>query len=345
LVLIKSFSKKYLLSCDLVVKNLLHQAPRARNGMYNRNIFHLVKAFVIFFFIVSLTACMAVKPNIVIPAKQPAALPLKQNPQVILVLGSGGARGYAHIGIIKVLQNAGIPIDMIVGASAGSVMGAIYADNGNANALEHTMLHTSFGDFVDISLVPNLQGPITGNQFQDFLLKNMHARNFEDLKIRLVTVATDLTTGRAYPIASGPIAPAVASSAAIPGLVSPFNLYGHTLVDGGVIDPVPVDVARSYHPKVIIAVDLVSNLSDGLPATAYGIFYRSYAISWNKLDVLSAQGADVIIHPNVGDTSMFDISKKQALFTAGEIAAEQSLPQIRKLLALHHIKLRSIQNE
>lgn len=284
-----------------------------------------------------LSGCFVPQPDIAIPAQPPIPNKLVKRPDVILVLGSGGARGYAHVGVIKVLHDAGIPVDMIVGSSAGSVMGSIYADNGNIQQLEKVMLNSKLSDFVDLTLVPNLKGPITGNAFQDFLLQNMRSRNFSDLKIKLVTVATDIRTSETVSIESGPIAPAVLASAAIPSLVPPRAMYGHLLIDGGMSDPVPVDIARRYHPKIIIAVDLARRLPKDMPATSWGIYDRAYEITWDQLDELSTHGANVVIHPDVGEASMFDISQKQAMYKAGEVAALQALPKIRQLLAAKKI--------
>jgi len=114
-------------------------------------------------------------------------------------------------------------------------------------------------------------------------------------------------------------------------------MYGHLLIDGGVSDPVPVDVARRYHPKIIIAVDLMRSLPKDMPATSWGIYDRASEIAWDQLDALSTHGADVVIHPAIGQTNMFDIGQKQAMYKAGQAAALQALPKIRHLLAVKKI--------
>jgi len=279
-----------------------------------------------------LTACAGAKPNIYIPSKPPKPLTLKQQPRVAIVLGGGGARGYAHIGVLKVLQKAGIPIDLVVGSSAGSLIGSLYADSGNANKVQNIMMRASFWDFADISNFPSLKGPIKGYHFQKFLLRHMQARQFRQLKKRFVTVATNLKNGKMYVIDSGPIPPAVEASAAIPGAVQPVHLYGKILIDGSMVNPIPADVAKRYHPKVIIAVNISQTLPKHLPLTAFGIYDRAYKISWLALSRLSERDADIVIRPNVGQVGTFDISQKRRMLATGERTARRMLPAIKRLL-------------
>lgn len=284
-----------------------------------------------------LVGCAGRAPNIAIPSKMPAPVEAAKHPNVVLVLGGGGARGYAHIGVLKVLQKAGIPVDMVVTASAGSIVGALYADNLNANKVSQIMLNASFWDFADVSNLPSLKGPVEGYRLQKFLLHNMHARWFKDLKIPLVVATTQLQSGKLFSIASGPIPPAIEASAAVPGVVQPVHLYGRTLIDGGIIDPLPVDIAKRYHPKIIIAVNIANELSKWRPKTAWGIYDRSTLISWLAFSRLEEKDADIVIRPHVGSTGIFDLSKKQEMILAGEKAAKQALPKIKKLLREKHI--------
>lgn len=289
---------------------------------------------------VLLGACAGRAPNIKIPLVEPKPLILHIHPKVALVLGAGGARGFAHAGAVKVLENAGVPIDLIVGASVGSFYGALLADSGSANTAGKIMLSATFWDVADLSNMPSIKGAMQGYRYQKFLLKNMHARWFDQLKIPLIVVTTDLKTGKAFIISSGPIAPAAEASAAIPGAVKPAHLYGRTLVDGGMTDPIPVDIALQYHPKVIIAINVAQQLNKKMPWTAFGIFNRGFKIAWLKLCALSEHKATVIIRPNVGNIGTFEISKKYQLFHEGERAAYQELPKILKILRENHIPLR-----
>jgi NTE family protein len=257
--------------------------------------------------------------------------------RVALVLGSGGARGYAHVGVIKVLEKAGIPIDLIVGASAGSIIGGVYADSADAAKLEKIMLSSNMRSFVDINLLPAHGGLITGIQEQQFLQENLRSRNFNDLKIAFATVATDLTTGAPVVLKQGSVIAAIRASTALPGLVRPVVLNGLTLVDGGAVEPLPVQIAASYHPQVIIAVDVNQPLSAQMPSTAYGIYTRTQNIIWQRLTAYSGAGADIIIQPQVGSAGVFALNQRAQLMKCGEQAAQASLPAIFQLLKRRHI--------
>lgn len=284
-----------------------------------------------------ITGCATLPSNKGIPASAPPEKPLVKQPEVALVLGGGGARGFAHVGVMEVLQEEKIPVDLVVGTSAGSIMGSLYAADPNVHKLKKLMLNTDRSDILDVSALHPLEGPITGSALQNFIRIHTHNRDIQNLKIRFVAVATDLKTGATVPIASGPTAPAVNASSALPPFFHPVRLYGRTLVDGGTTDPVAVDVARRYHPKVIIAVSIVDDLPHQMPTNAIGIYDRSYIISDQRFNNYSTKGADVVIHPYVGQTGTFDDSQKQQLITAGYRATKKALPAICAALKKNHI--------
>lgn len=278
-----------------------------------------------------LTSC-AMPPDIFIPEKRPPIKAHLQHPRVVLVLGSGGARGYAHIGVLTVFQREHIPVDLIVGASVGSVIGALYADHADAYWVKDIMMHAGFFDFVDFAVMPPLRAPITGNQLQHFLNDHMRAKWFKDLKVPLVTVSSDLVKGGPFVIASGPIPPAVNASAALPGVARPVQLYGHTLVDGAMVGPVPTRVAKRFHPKIIIAVNIDQDLTKTMPNNMFGVYVRAFEISWNQLANIDTQLADVVIHPKLHRGGTFEIESKQMFFNEGVRATEEVLPKIKALL-------------
>ena len=288
---------------------------------------------------VALCACAGARPNITIPHYPPKPLELSHRPRVAIVLGAGGARGFAHAGAIKVLQDAGVPIDLIVGSSVGSFYGALLADSGNADLAAKIMLSARFWDIADIANVPNLLGPVQGYRYEKFLLRNMHALWFDQLHIPLVIVTTNLKTGHVYIISSGPVAPAAKASSTIPGIVRPSFLYGHILIDGGISDPIPVNIAEKYHPRVIIAVNISSQLPRKMPWSGLGVYSRASDIAWLSFSKICEKGADIVIRPQVGDIGTFDVEKKKALFREGESAAYKMLPAIKQLLIKKHIQL------
>lgn len=279
-----------------------------------------------------MTAC-ATQPDITIPKSPPPPMVMKVRPRVALVLGGGGARGYAHVGVVKVLHEAGIPIDLIVGTSAGALVGAMYADTKDPKYLENIMLNAKFFDFADFAIFPPLRAPITGHKYQHFIQKNIHADNFNELKIPFVSTATDLKTGEQIVHSSGPLAPAINASSAMPGAVRPVELYGHLLTDGAMVAPVAVNVAKRYNPQMIIAVNVDNELPPVMPNTFVGVLRRAFTISWHKLGEYTASSADIVIHPKLGNGGPFDIHNKEVFYKSGIKAAQEALPNIRRLLA------------
>lgn len=277
-----------------------------------------------------LHAC-AVKQNINLATSTPPVKTYSQ-PRVVLVLGSGGVRGYAHLGVLQALEEANIPVDAIVGTSAGSVIATLYADNQSFQKTYDIMMPAGFWDFADVGNLAGSGGIIKGHQLQKFMTQHMNARNFNELQKKVIVAATDMETGELYPIENGPIAPAVVASSAIPGVVKPISLNGRTLIDGGVLSPVPVELARKLHPKIIIAVDISKKTGGNKPSSAVGDVDSAFYIMGQRLTQISLNDADVVISPKIGDVSLFDISKKRELYLAGLHAARQEIPKIRKLL-------------
>ena len=286
-----------------------------------------------------LGGCAGTTPSLVIPKTPPPAHIISPHPDVAVVLGGGGARGYAHIGVLMELQKAHIPIDLVVGTSAGSLMGVLYADQGSAQAMADIAMQAGFWDLADIAAFPAMGGVVKGYHLEKFLMKNLQAKTFSELSVPFVAVTTDLTTGETFPIASGPIPPAILASSAVPSVVKPVRLYGRVLVDGGVADNVPVDIARTYHPKIIIAVDIGTKLSDDMPHSAFGIAARSYEITSDRLTHMQLADTDFVIHPDVGQVGMFDLSHSLDLVHAGQQAAYDMIPAIKQALKENGIAL------
>jgi len=258
--------------------------------------------------------------------------------RVALVLGGGGARGYAHLGVIKVLEQAHIPIDLIVGTSVGSFVGVLYADNPHIKNLDKVFLNTKPGDFIHFSLLKLFQGPFDDKKVQDFFLQHLSVQSFKDLKIKFIAVATDLDSGETTALKEGAIAPAINASSALPPFFEPVWINGHRYIDGGITDPVAVDIAKTYHPKIIIAVDISKQLPPAKITSIMSVLHRSDLIRMKELDNSSFHDADVVIQPNVGQTGVFDSSQKQVLVNAGINETKRLLPRICQLLAERHIK-------
>jgi len=310
--------------------------------MILRQLFRFIGSlFLILSLVTQLSGCAAESlPYIRIPVKEPSSAYLKNlHPRVILVLGSGSARGFAHAGVLKVLEQNHIPIDMIIGTSAGSIVGSLYADNPSADHLTKILKAAKRENVIDFSLIRIVSGPISGYALQKFLLTHLHAYRFDQLQIPFLAIASDLTTGRLHVFASGPIAPAVNASSAASPLFQPVALYGHLYVDGGFLDPVAVDVAKSFHPKLIIAVKLDDALSTNMPSTSAGVFLRGFDMMLLQLNQECAHQANVVISPKISGISMFDGAQRIKIMHAGTLAAQAAIPQIKRLLVKYHIPL------
>jgi NTE family protein len=269
----------------------------------------------------------------------PLAVPTSPPPpqlrpvKIALVLGGGGARGFAHVGVIRVLEQERIPVDMIVGASAGSLIGAIYADVRDSFELESVAWQVEKDDIFDWSLLGSTRGPVTGKALEAFVGRSIKATSIERLAIPFVAVATDLKTGEEVVLDRGPIGPAIHASSAMPGVFRPVSLDGRTLVDAGVADPIPVSVARARGADVVIAVDIGMELAAEEPGNVASISLRCIALLARGMARLKAKDADVVIAPKVGEASSFDFSRKKELMAAGVAAAREAIPAIREAIA------------
>lgn len=292
-----------------------------------------------------LTGCSSAvkRPEIDIPSRAPQAKRLK-NIRVALVLGAGGSRGVAHLGVLEVLEKEGIPVDLIVGSSAGSLVGALYADNPQIDSFKQKVINLKKEDLLDPSFTAllrssvRLTGPVQGNALEQFLVREIKAKTFEELKIPFIAVATNVDNNHITMLRTGPIAPAVHASSALPPIFCPVSLYNQTLIDGGVIAPVPVDVARLFKPKVIIAVDISTPPSRAQLNNAFELLYRSLHISFYELSRMQSSKAEITIHPNLFGYGTFEDQYNQQLYEKGKEAALTALPEIKRQLKRKGVK-------
>jgi NTE family protein len=239
----------------------------------------------------------------------------------------------SHVGVLAEFEKAGIPIDVIVGCSAGSIVGALYADCPNASYIKKILKPLRTWDILDINIWYGRYGLVQGGALRRFLRYHLSCRCFEQLQIPLYVVATDLIAGELVCINSGSIIPAVHASAAVPFVFSPVYLHNRWLVDGGVADPVPVKTAKKTGAAVVVAVDLSGLLPDTCPTNLFGVATRSAEIKFLLQSESCVQGADVVIQPELGDMGLFDDKNPQHVYEAGAKAAREAIPQIIELLA------------
>jgi len=276
-----------------------------------------------------LAACATVPadPKLPPPGYAPSRITHAERPVVGLVLGSGAARGFAHIGVIQALEANGIVPDVIVGASSGSLVGALYAGGYDGRALEKIALEMDDSDVRDF-IFPD-RGFVRGRAIQDFVNRHLGNRSIEELKKPFAAVATDLQEGRTVVFNRGNAGIAVRASSSIPGLFQPARIGGRDYVDGGLMSPVPIRTARSLGAEVVIAVD-VSRKPDNTSVidNIIGILDQTIAIVGRVLAASEVSDADVLIQPDLGETARFDFEHVTQVIKQGRTAGEDAMPGI-----------------
>jgi len=268
----------------------------------------------------------AVIPVVIKPA------PVYIKPKVALVLGGGAARGFAHVGVLRVLEQEKIPIDMIVGTSVGSLIGAIYASDPNSFELEWTSFLLEKDDIFDFSILASATGPVKGDKLEKFVTAKISAKNIEQLKVPFYAVAADLNTGEPVVFSSGPIAKAVRASCSIPGVFTPLSYNNRQLIDGGVLGNIAPEIARQNGANLVIVVSIGKSLQNKETSNIVNITLQAIAIMSNKIDSYKLKEADVLISPEVGDVGTMDFTQKKRCMQAGIDAAQKAMPEIKKLL-------------
>ncbi|HEZ6882484.1 TPA: patatin-like phospholipase family protein, partial [Neisseria meningitidis] len=251
-----------------------------------------------------------------------------------LALGGGASKGFAHIGIIKVLKENGIPVKVVTGTSAGSIVGSLFASGMSPDRLELEAEILGKTDLVDLTL--STSGFIKGEKLQNYINRKVGGRQIQQFPIKFAAVATDFETGKAVAFNQGNVGQAVRASAAIPNVFQPVIIGRHKYVDGGLSQPVPVSSARRQGANFVIAVDISAR-----PSKNIGQGFFSYLDqTLNVMSVSALQNelgqADVVIKPQVldlGAVGGFD-QKKRAI-RLGEEAARAALPEIKRKLAAY----------
>ena len=276
-------------------------------------------------------------------ANPPASIIAKPFPAgrlpVALVLSGGSARGFAHIGVIKVLEANGLKPDIIVGSSAGSIVGALYASGLTATELEAAaaqMDRAVFTDFVlpGLGFLPGELGFVRGDKLHRFVDARLKHHHIQDFPIRFAAVATELSTGKPVAFNSGDAGLAVVASSAVPGVISPLYINRKYYGDGQIASPLPVALARELGAVVVIAVDVIYPPEDAFVYSAIGVMFQAFTVSVHRLKEYEKAGADLVVAPTLRKTSgQFTFADRVHLIAAGEQAALQMLPAIRAAFA------------
>jgi NTE family protein len=253
-------------------------------------------------------------------------------PKIALVLGGGAARGFAHVGVIRALEQERIPIDMVIGTSVGSLIGAIYAHDTNSFELEWTAFTLEKENLFDYALMSAISGmgPVKGDKLEGFVKSKIPVANIENLKLPYAAVATDLNRGTRVVLDRGPITKAVRASSAIPGVFQPVDHQGKLLVDGGVVDNIPISAAREKGADIVIAVDISENVTNFNITNMFDVMLQAVNIMFNENVVYKKKDADILIVPAVGDVGMLDFTQKKRCMQAGIEATQKAMPEIKK---------------
>jgi NTE family protein len=272
-----------------------------------------------------LSACSLLPSQPIPPPPQPKAI------KIGLALGGGAARGFAHIGIIKVLEANGIKPDIIVGTSAGSVVGALYASGLNGFQLQNMAMQIKEDELTDWTL-PN-RGVLKGEALQDFINKAVANRPIEKLPRPFGAVTTDLATGEMVVFRRGNTGMAVRASSTVPGVFQPVKINGREYVDGGLTSPVPIQATRDMGADFIIAADIGQNphwnKADGMLSE----LLQTYTIMGNAIKQHELRDADIVIRPHTGNISPSNFDDRHLAIMEGEQAATEAMPALLAKLA------------
>ncbi len=267
-------------------------------------------------------------PPVVTITPLPPPLP-KIPPKIGLALGGGAARGFAHVGVIQVLEEAGIRPDFVAGTSAGSLVAAIYASGKNGAQLQRVAETMEEATIADWTLPLFSRGVLRGDALARYVNTQVAGKLIEDMPLSLGIVATDLNTGSDVLFQRGDTGTAVRASSAVPAVFQPVKISGHEYVDGGLVSPVPVRAARKMGAELVIAVDISSAPEGNLAGGTLEILLQTFNIMGKSINTFELRDADVVIRPALNGVSSSDFSARKRSIEAGRKAMQQMLPQLR----------------
>jgi NTE family protein len=281
---------------------------------------------------IGLTLAGCASPPVAPPGGGRPAL-VKKPPRLGLALGGGAARGFAHVGVIQVLEESGLKPDLVVGTSAGSLVASLYASGKTGAQLQQVADTMEEAAFADWTLPVFNRGVLRGEALARYVNLQVGGRLMEDMPLPLGIVATDLNSGQGVLFRRGNTGTAVRASSAVPAVFEPVRITGRDYVDGGLVSPVPVRYARQMGADLVLAVDISSapegNAADG----TFQILLQTFAIMGKSINSFELREADLVVRPALNGVKSADFTARQRSINAGRVAMQQALPQLQRLLA------------
>ena len=281
-----------------------------------------------------LSACANIKPpEVVTPPETPQVPAPKKIPKLGLALGGGAARGFAHIGVIQVLEENGIKPDLVVGTSAGSLVAAFYATGKTGAQLQWLADTMDESQLTDWSVPFMSRGMLRGEALGRYVNSQLNGAKIEDMKMPLGIVATDLRTGEGILFRRGDIATAVRASSAVPSVFEPVRIGNKDYVDGGLVSPVPVRYARQMGADIIIAVDISSRPEDAQTSDMLKVLLQTFSIMSKSISQLELAQSEVVVRPAMPDVGSAEFAARKKSIEAGRAAMKLALPALKAALA------------
>ncbi len=266
------------------------------------------------------------------PSPDPTPPPrVLKAPKVALALGGGAARGFAHIGVIQVLEENGIKVDLVAGTSAGSLVAALYASGKSGQEMAKLAETMDEGAITDWSFP--LKGLIKGEALARYVRQQTGGKTIEQLPVPLGIVATNLHDGSGVLFRSGDLGLAVRASSAVPAVFQPVEIGARTFVDGGLVAPVPVRHARQMGAEVVIAIDISSPPDPKTKTDPFSMLMQTVAIMGRSINSLELREADVVLRPDLNGVASSDFSARKQAIAAGRAAALALLPRLKAAVA------------
>jgi len=255
----------------------------------------------------------------------------KRKRKTALVLSGGSARGLAHLGVIKVLKEEGFKFDLVVGTSIGALIGAIYCLDVPIEEIEKIALKTNAMDLLDITI--SRLGLTEGNRLENIIRQSTQNKGFKDVKIPLAITAVDVETGDELYFTSGDLVKTIKASCSLPGIFRPVELNGKVLIDGGMKQHLPVDIAKKLGADFIVGVDVGFCVKRGKINSMLGIIMQSIQIMGEELSRHQSDNADILITPKLGcEADQMAFSKAAFIIQKGEEAAREALLMLKKYI-------------